>query len=116
MTDETSVPQATEPETAAEVTTAPPASPPPVAEAAPLGFVRTAFLSFVNGVLHQEWHNPFVGGEHPAKVLVPVAGTSVPAGLLSSIEEMIKSHVVALEARVVELEQRLAAQTSAPSA
>ena len=119
MTDETSVPQATEPETAAEVTTAPPASPPPVAEAAPLGFVRTAFLSFVNGVLHQEWHNPFVGGEHPAKVLVPVAGTSVPASLLSSIEEMIKSHVVALEARVVELEQRLAekaARTPAPSA
>lgn len=128
MTDET---QATEPETQAEVTTAPapPAAPPPTVDSAPMGFVRTAFLSFVNGVLHQEWHNPFVGGDHPPKVLVPVPGTapapegtnSVPAAeaLLSKIETMLKEHAESLEARIVQLEQRLAekaAQTPPPSA
>jgi hypothetical protein len=105
MTDETTA--AAGETDAAEGETKPAQAETPVHEEAPLGFLRTTYLKFVNGVLHQEWHNPFTN-DAPAKVLVPVAGTSSPPGLLSAIEEMIKGHVATLEARVVELEKQLA--------
>lgn len=55
---------------------------------APLGYIKTHFLEFVNGLLHQVHEAPH-SGQDPAKVLVPVPGSPVPPGLLAAIESTI---------------------------
>lgn len=77
-----------------------------VAPESPMGYIKTHTLEFVNGILHQ-LHVAGHTGQEPAKVLVPVAGTSTPPGLLAGIEESVSKRLAAFEDRLAVLEKVL---------
>lgn len=68
----------------------------PVVKETPLGYVRTHVLEFVNGILHQVHEAPH-SGQEPAKVLVPVPGSSTAPGLLADVEQLVEQRVQILE-------------------
>ena len=86
----------------------------PVVQETPVGYVKTHILEFVNGLLHQVHEAPHQGQE-PAKVLVPVPGSSTPPGLLSQVETLVEERVAAIEKAFADKLSALEAKLNTPA-
>lgn len=75
-------------------------------DVAPDGYVRTAVLEFVNGILHQMHCAPYEGPQ-PQKVFVPVPGMATPPGLLNFLEQQLAPLLKELDALKMQVGQLL---------
>jgi hypothetical protein len=75
---ETTEPQAETTDPAGETPAVHVPTPPAIADTAPVGYLKSMFLHFFDGVLHQRHDAPH-SGQVPTEVWVPVSGQETPA-------------------------------------